>query len=379
MRQFIDEALYHPEYGYFAKNANIFMLDNPIDFGNVMDIDDYQTRLSRLYKSMSLSAHFYQLWHTPSELFQPHYGAAIADYMIKNQKGHDKLIIHEVGPGTGTLCANITDHLNKVGIPYQYNLIEISEKLFFMQRERFKNDKHVKVRHKSFFDLQEQDDRQGFLIAMEVWDNLSQDVVQYGANGELLQGIVEIDEHALPYDIPGLYNVLFEPARDPLIIDTVNAMERQNYNWQCVRWSPKEYFQFLGFDTSYKWQYIPTGIFAFLRQFMNVYPNSKLIVSDFDSLPGRTPGYDSPVVQTRYKGDTVNCSSILLKKGLFDIFFPVNFDLMTKMFKSISKNEVTTMKHRAFLKQYANVEKTCTRSGYNPMLEEFENVSFLLT
>ncbi len=44
-----------------------------------------------------------QLWHTPTELFQPHYGEAIARYLVTNYKMtlypyHD-LIIYEMGSG----------------------------------------------------------------------------------------------------------------------------------------------------------------------------------------------------------------------------------------------------------------------------------------
>ena len=48
-----------------------------------------------------------QLWHTPTELFRPYYGEAIARYLVTNYKMtlypyHD-LIIYEMGAGNGTM------------------------------------------------------------------------------------------------------------------------------------------------------------------------------------------------------------------------------------------------------------------------------------
>lgn len=36
------------------------------------------------------------------------------------------------------------------------------------------------------------------------------------------------------------------------------------------------------------------------------------------------------------------------------------------------------MKTRAFMEQHAQLSATCTRSGYNPLLEDFANTSFYL-
>jgi hypothetical protein len=379
MRQFIEDALYDPSYGYFVKNANIFQLGRPLDFRSMVDIDDYQTALSKLYKEQSITKSFYQLWHTPSELFQPHYAQAVGKYILKNTDHSRPLVIYEVGPGSGTFCEGLSDYFDQNKVKYEYNLIEISSSLYDLQRQRFKGRNSVRPRHVSFFDIERVDDRPCFVIALEVLDNLAQDVISFSKEGELLECAVEVDEGARPYTIPGMYDVKFEPSTDPLIINTFNAMDEFGYKWRSLRWNPLELFKFLGFDQSFKWQYIPSKVFQFFDQVSKKFPNSKLIISDFDKLPDKTPGFDSPVVQTRYNGDTVSCSKILLKKGLFDIFFPTNFDLAAHFCKVTTTRQATVMKHKLFLEQYADCSKTRTKTGYNPMLEEFENVSFLLS
>lgn len=379
MRHFIEDALYHPTEGYFVKNANIFRLTEPLNIPNMKDMDEYQTTLSRLYKGSSKTQSFYQLWHTPSELFQPHFSEAIGNYLLKSRSNNDPLVIYEIGPGTGTFCSGLSSFLDRSAIQYEYNLIDISSTLHDIQRDRFKGNSRIHPRHVSFFDLDRIEKRPCVIIALEVWDNFAQDIIAFSDNGDLLQGVVEIDNDARPYDIPGMYNVCFEPASDPLILNTFNVMDNLKYKWKSLKWSPKQLFKFLGYDQSYKWQYIPTRIYEFMNKVHINFPQSRLLMSDFDMLPDTTPGFGAPVVQTRYNGDTVSCSSVLLKKGLFDIFFPVDFGLMAGIYNRTTGKSATVMKHREFLSCYADLIKTRTKSGYNPMMEEFENVSFMLS
>jgi hypothetical protein len=42
-------------------------------------------------------------------------------------------------------------------------------------------------------------------------------------------------------------------------------------------------------------------------------------------------------------------------------------------------SSVETLKQTAFLQQYADVTATATRTGYNPMLEDFTNTAVLLS
>ena len=82
-----------------------------------------------------------QLWHTPTELFRPYYGEAIARYLVTNYKMtlfpyHD-LIIYEMGAGNGTLMRNILDyiyeHEPEVYSRTQFKVIEISSALAELQ------------------------------------------------------------------------------------------------------------------------------------------------------------------------------------------------------------------------------------------------------
>ncbi|KAM9888161.1 hypothetical protein OXX69_013133, partial [Metschnikowia pulcherrima] len=59
-----------------------------------------------------------QLWHTPTELFSPYYGEALARYIIVNYKlngcyPYEDLIIYEMGGGNGTLMCNVLSYIQK--------------------------------------------------------------------------------------------------------------------------------------------------------------------------------------------------------------------------------------------------------------------------
>ena len=58
-----------------------------------------------------------QLWHTPTELFHPYYGEALARYILVNYKlnvyPYNDLIIYEMGGGNGTLMCDILNYIRK--------------------------------------------------------------------------------------------------------------------------------------------------------------------------------------------------------------------------------------------------------------------------
>jgi hypothetical protein len=151
-------------------------------------------------------------------------------------------------------------------------------------------------------------------------------------------------------------------------------------------------------------EYIPTMQLRFLDILRDKFPKHRLILSDFDALPEAIEGVDGPVVQTRQRGQMVPCSTYLVTRGWFDIFFPTNFALMRDMYSLIMKQSGSDdenapvlsaaqphiqsedqgrspriLHHTEFLKEYADLDATTTQSRTNPMLEHYRNVKFFLT
>ena len=67
-RDYIEDSLYNPNYGYFSKQAAIFDTKHePFDFPNIRDTGEFTWRVSKKYAQYG---HNVQLWHTPTELFK---------------------------------------------------------------------------------------------------------------------------------------------------------------------------------------------------------------------------------------------------------------------------------------------------------------------
>lgn len=72
-----------------------------------------------------------------------------------------------------------------------------------------------------------------------------------------------------------------------------------------------------------------------------------------------------------------------------DIFFPVDFATLRDLHRffmgrqdraSDGKSQRSLIvKSADFMRAYASLEQTATRSGYNPLLEDFLNTSFFLS
>ena len=74
VRDFIEDSLYNPNYGYFPKQATIFNAkDTTFDFSSLRDSAEFQEEVGAKYAAYGADKHDgpgRQLWHTPTELFK---------------------------------------------------------------------------------------------------------------------------------------------------------------------------------------------------------------------------------------------------------------------------------------------------------------------
>ena len=74
VRDFIEDSLYNPNYGYFPKQATIFNAnDTPFDFTTLRDSAEFQEEVASRYADYGaddFNGPGRQLWHTPTELFK---------------------------------------------------------------------------------------------------------------------------------------------------------------------------------------------------------------------------------------------------------------------------------------------------------------------
>lgn len=351
VRDFIDDSLYNPNYGYFSKSVKILNTthEEPFKFPKIKNGSEFEALVGSRYAGMGkdpAQGPGKQVWHTPTELFRPHYGQAIAkclvsEYLLKYFPYED-LIIYEIGAGNGTLAQDILDVIQEdypdVYERTQYNIVEISSTLADLQRKRL-GSRHggvCKVIRRSVFDWDKRVPSPSFFVMMEVADNFSHDLIRYDTRTlEPYQGIVEISSS-------GEFSLVYTPVMDPLITSFLNLRSALSHPLPSVNpllaRSPalRSLLSNAPFAPNLTTpEFIPTRLISLFQILHKYFPRHRLLLSDFSSLPDSVPGINAPVVQTRLRGNMVPCSTFLVKQGFFDIFFPTDFERVRDMYEHI--------------------------------------------
>ena len=330
MRDFIEDSLYNPSYGYFSKEAVIFNPGEPFHFGELRDEADFHAQVGKRYTTFEdeLDAKEFndtrQLWHTPTELFRPHYAEAMARYLISNYKlslfpYHD-LIIYEMGAGNGTFMVNVLDYIraidSEVYARTKYRIIEISTQLATMQTSRLAlpaagahgHADKVEIINRSIFAWDTYVSSPCFFLALEVIDNFAHDVIRYSPSTEQpMQGSVLIDSDGEFYEV---YSHQLDPvaARFLRVRDAAcNFPFTHPLRWSRMMRGVRANLPFAPNMSEPEW--IPTRLMQFFDTLQKYFPAHKLLLSDFHTLPDAVPGINAPVVQTRYQRQTVPVST----------------------------------------------------------------------
>jgi len=317
--------LYNPHYGYFPKQAVIFSPGQPFDFNTIANEPEFHKLLGERYTEFEDKLdeespnETRQLWHTPTELFRPYYGEALARFIVENyrltQYPYHDLIIYEMGAGNGTLMINMLDHIRSV-YPEVYErtkfkIIEISTRLATLQSSQMMRSAdsrghadHVEIINKSIFDWKTYVPEPCWFLAQEVIDNFAHDSIRYSPFTEqALQGSVLIDKDGdfFEIEIPDLDPVAarFLRVRDAACEQPYNHPLRGPKLWKQVKWR-------LPFAPNLtRPEYIPTRMMQFFDVLAQFFPLHRLLLSDFHTLPDTIPGLNAPVVQTRYQRRTI--------------------------------------------------------------------------
>ncbi|KAK9351364.1 S-adenosyl-L-methionine-dependent methyltransferase [Lipomyces doorenjongii] len=406
-RDFIDDSLYNPHYGYFARQAMIYSPEKPFEYSKIKSPDEFVNEWSSSYKRYDKILEkkpedpdsIPQLWHTPTELFQPYYGQAIARYLLLNYlvslyPYHD-LVIYEVGGGNGTLMLNILDYIREthpdVYERTRYNIIEISGALADKQANHLRakiesqgfSDK-VRIYNKSIFDWTTDVPEPCFFIALEVFDNFAHDAIRYNhIDDKPYQGYVVVNDM-------GDFEEHYTPELDYWAERFINLRTEvlPDLNLTKVRGHPlstlpllrrmKTMINPLAHDLTPP-EYIPTRYIQFLEILNKKFPEHRLLASDFTYLPNSIKGYNSPVVQVMLRKQMITVETYMVLQGYFDILFPTDFELAAALYAKICGRVATVATHSSFLEQWADLEATTTKDGENPMVSFYQNAAFLCT
>ncbi|KAN0093620.1 DUF185 domain containing protein [Hyaloscypha variabilis] len=398
-RDFIEDSLYNPSYGYFSKQVVIFTPGEPFDFNNIQDEPEFHRLLGQRYtefedKLDAISPNeSRQLWHTPTELFRPYYGEAIARYLITNYKlsqypYHD-LIIYEMGAGNGTLMLNILDYIRStepsVYDRTKFKIIEISSSLAKLQASQLLRSANsrghaskVEIINKSIFEWDVVVPSPCFFLAMEVFDNFAHDAIRYDPlTEEPLQGTVLIDR-------VGEFHEFYTPHIDPIASRFLRVRHAATSGHYPLPLPQSKILRKLRARMPFMPnlsdpEYIPTRLMQFFDILGKYFPSHRLLTSDFHDLPDTIKGVNAPVVQTRYQRRTVPVTTPYVHQGYFDILFPTDFNVMELMYRAITGKLTRVLSHEEFLRRWAYVEETETKNGENPLLSWYKNASVLTT
>ena len=323
------DSLYNPNYGYFAKQAVIFNPGDPFLFNEMHDEQEFHKILGQRYSlfedrldEQGLNE-TRQLWHTPTELFRPYYGEAIARYLVTNymlvhHPFHD-LIIYELGAGNGTMMLNILDYIRDyhpdVYARTKFKIIEISAALASLQSTQLTTSasakghaSHVEIINRSIFTWDALVAAPCYFLALEVFDNFGHDAIRYDPITEQPhQGTVLIDSLGDFYEF---YSKKIDPVAERFLRVRHAACSRP-FNHpikgnRLIR-NIKSRLPFAANLTEP--EFIPTRLMQFFDTLRDFFPLHQLVTCDFNDLPGRVAGYCSPVVQTRYQRRTVPVST----------------------------------------------------------------------
>ncbi|KAG8899605.1 hypothetical protein FRB99_006554 [Tulasnella sp. 403] len=359
-RDYIHDSLYNPHYGYFSKNAVIYEGDE-VAFGGLRDMVEFEAVVGRKYVEVGgeggegVSGPGRQVWHTPTELFKPWYGKAIAECLVGSYMLHhfpyEDLTIYELGAGNGTLALNILDHIREtypeVYDRTRYRIIEISAGLARAQTQRLTSHQAcVRVHNTSVFDWDTFVPAPCFFLALEVIDNFPHDMIRYDLSSlRPYQALIAVDAD-------GDYSELYEPLTDPLIHQFL-ALRSEAHHPSPTLSNPllkhsilRTLYRSTPFapNLSPKPEFVPTRLLSFLKILRQHFPLHRLLLSDFSHLPDALGGYGAPVVQTGYRGTMVPVETLMVQPGYFDIFFPTDFALLRDLYEVVMSKSLRELR-----------------------------------
>jgi hypothetical protein len=378
-REFIHDRLYHPTQGYFCKTEHqLGQLPSALQYHDFAGVQSYLEALGKQYPEYAFL--------TPVEIFQPWYGYTLANYMLKHRSGPLKVL--EIGGGTGTGALSILDFYYKHDRAsyerIEYTVCEISPVIaetcllrLSKAHPHLVKTGRVKVLNKSAFDWEDSSDKQVFVIALEVLDNLPHDRVYKDSSGRWAY-------QAQVQEQDGELVEVKTPISDPVIRSCVEileklpektAREQDEEHQEGFVYNLFKYFNSLKASDNI---FLPTGLHLLFTRYSSLLPKAHFIFADFDSLLGsKLSGTNAPIVQFKEKEShaKVDYSTYLIPRGAGDIMFPTDFRYVQAMHKSFYKQQGRVTKTYRFMKDHAKLNWTETQTGYRPLYDDFKNTA----
>ncbi|GBG30023.1 Protein arginine methyltransferase NDUFAF7-like, mitochondrial [Hondaea fermentalgiana] len=369
-------------------------------------------------------------------------GRAAAQAAGKGAKAKNDLRIVEIGGGNGTNALHVLDYIKEcapsVYARTKYKLIEISDAMAERQESLLgaAHPGRFEVVNEDFCSFQGHgEDGPCAVIALEVLDNLPHDklvrklspasrdadtpwwIFKSGDLNEWHQ------THVVPANENGdIFREDLRPLSDPLAIRAAEAFlgphqlpaapadaeaagkKGSSLGEKLVNWARQSLAkgrlmsEQAPEDSAARGIFVPTGALQMIDTLAQKFPQHEVLAADFNMLPppeistwtmhsrrgepGSVFGVrNAPLVASKNdKGNTVDHSTYLVPLGTADIFFQTDFLALQAAYKSVvGANAHAEMRTQSsFLREFADFAYTETRSGYNPMLEDYHNMDFFI-
>lgn len=394
--EYIRAALYDEQLGYFTNPQNIQLgqLAAPIKFSNLLGYSDYTEQLNINYPKHKFL--------TPSEIFRPFYGMTMARYVRSQQQKHnlDKIRVVEIGSGMGgqadSFLMYFKNYEPELYPDIEYTLLEISPTLMKKSKTLLYSNHRdkcgrgdIKFVNQDAFTFNEKMGKDVFFMMFEILDNLPHDMVQFSSKLDNIQeawitsGEDRKEKHLLYQDLSDPYIVkCFEIWKELYIKN--GALKLKDAE------TPKSFFQkfFERINTVKSSGYnvcLPTGFYKLVEHINKNFENPRFLLTDFSSLPGSTRFiknklcHNYPILSTKLERSEDHKDYESFEEADFgkcDIFFETDFDYAKVMLEKFG-GEYTVSKPKEFIERNARQKWAETRSGYNPMMEDFLNTRFL--
>lgn len=408
-----------------------------MQFGKFANIDEYSKSLQLLRKGRGGK------FVTPSELFRPWYGTAVAKWALANRSPRAAgLNILEVGAGNGSTAEDCLQYLRlnapEVYKTCTYQIVEVTRNLAIMQErrlQRYIDDGIVTILYGSILDWEGVVEEPTCVIALEVLDNMPHDRVVI-TEEYFFQSHVVWDEW--------LKKIRYEltPLTDDLILRTGHYWQSREGFRDPGGFCPKNLMHYVidGFRRvcvlGENQIFMPTAAQRFLEVLRDYFPHHRLLVSDFDFLtrcvagengigplssPSRAssshaltlahPPKEEMRTQAYYPylrgchelwqdegplkylsglfviGPLVQTYNPLRIHGCIlespihgsDVIFPTNFSRLWSAYEEVCGKRASLQTHAQFINQHGCPEETLLGDRTNPMVEEYQNVRYLST
>jgi SAM-dependent MidA family methyltransferase len=380
MREWVQDSLYNPEKGYFMQRADIInnRVDKKFDFSVVPSLqgrEEYIKEVSKWFREQNTGSG----WRTPSEFFGSLYVHSIANYITKkfeqisNKSNTQPLVIYEFGPGRGGCAYHTMSYLKKYHPQLydrtSYNCVEISPKFAALLQRRFegKFDGKINVHNIDGLVWNNQIQDECFVIGLELLDNLPHDYVikKGGVFRQVMVRDVESPRLINPRDLryEATIETIDEEVTDPII---------------------KEYLSICD-NKQYKSVWVPSGSIQLLKMIKERFARPHLLLVDFEHFPNTEDEAqkhkNKPVIHRTHNGRSIEYFTLKSSpKYACDIYYPTNFKDLSNLCQNVLQSPCSIVSNEDFIRMYGlKIDSLTTKSGFNPLLDDYSNTSFLLS